>query len=486
MVRLSLGLIVKNEEGNLRECLEPVRSLVDEIVVVDTGSTDKTREIAQEMGARLIEFPWRNDFSAARNEMLQQARGDWFFWLDADDRVQPENAGKLNQLFSTLNGQNNAYIMDVVCQPEHPTSPTNVLPQCRLFRKHPQAGWEHRIHEQILPSLERLGYPMTFTDIQIHHVGYQDPAMLRRKVNRDLRLLRMDYATNPQDPATLYHLGLALLKIGQVEEGLKYLQEGLRYAPGKLDWVRSLYLHITQTLVKLNRRPQALQVLDQGLTDFPDDVPLWTLRGEILCQLDRFSEAEEAYLTALQLPLKRTLSCADQSLLQRKTARINLGMLYIDMRRMPLAESLFQQILMQEPQCIEALVWLGHVYLEQQDYPGIERVAGELVQCPMGNVYSDVLKAKMFLLQRRFPEARELLDRAIAQTPQMIWPRLVLSELMLLSSSSIDDCMAVQRDILRLDPSNLNAQITLERLQQLRESQNQQASSAGNGYSFTI
>src|SRR5438132_14215088 len=97
-------MIVKNEEANLAECLSPVRSLVDEIVVVDTGSTDRTREVAAAWGARIFEFPWCDDFSAARNECLRHARGDWVLSLDADDRVDDANAKKLEGLFAGLAG----------------------------------------------------------------------------------------------------------------------------------------------------------------------------------------------------------------------------------------------------------------------------------------------------------------------------------------------------------------------------------------------
>src|SRR6476660_1021776 len=93
--QVSLCMIVRNEEANLRPCLEPVRSLFHEMIVVDTGSTDRTRLIAAELGARVVEFPWCDDFAAARNESLRHATGDWIFWLDADDRVEASQAGRL-------------------------------------------------------------------------------------------------------------------------------------------------------------------------------------------------------------------------------------------------------------------------------------------------------------------------------------------------------------------------------------------------------
>ena len=87
--RVSLTMIVKDEEKNLPHCLDSVRGIFDEIVVVDTGSTDRTRSSAREFGARVFEFPWIDDFAAARNASLAHATGDYAFWLDADDVIDP-------------------------------------------------------------------------------------------------------------------------------------------------------------------------------------------------------------------------------------------------------------------------------------------------------------------------------------------------------------------------------------------------------------
>ncbi len=90
-IRLSACLIVRDSSRTLRACLESIRPWVDELVVVDTGSTDNTASIAQEIGARVFAFQWCDDFSAARNESLRYARGDWLFWMDSDDTIDASN-----------------------------------------------------------------------------------------------------------------------------------------------------------------------------------------------------------------------------------------------------------------------------------------------------------------------------------------------------------------------------------------------------------
>jgi len=96
--KISLCMIVRDEEGNLAGCLLPVKDVFDEIVVVDTGSQDRTTEIARRLGAKVHQFPWEDDFAQARNVSLQYATGDWIFWMDADDRLARGEAIKLKRL----------------------------------------------------------------------------------------------------------------------------------------------------------------------------------------------------------------------------------------------------------------------------------------------------------------------------------------------------------------------------------------------------
>src|SRR5438094_930042 len=100
--RVSLTMIVKNEEANLPDCLASASGLFDEIIIVDTGSSDRTKAVAAQFRAKVFDFPWIDDFAAARNEALRHATGDWVFWLDADDRIAGSEKPKLRALFASL------------------------------------------------------------------------------------------------------------------------------------------------------------------------------------------------------------------------------------------------------------------------------------------------------------------------------------------------------------------------------------------------
>ncbi|MHB1034266.1 MAG: glycosyltransferase family 2 protein [Pirellulales bacterium] len=111
MTAVSLTLIARNEESNLADCLSCVADLVQEIVVIDTGSKDRSREVARRFGAHVYDFPWCDDFAAARNEALRHASSPWIFWMDADDRLDPPNRDRLRALFASLGDENAAYLM---------------------------------------------------------------------------------------------------------------------------------------------------------------------------------------------------------------------------------------------------------------------------------------------------------------------------------------------------------------------------------------
>src|SRR5271165_1162863 len=161
---VSLCMIARNEESNLLPCLEPLAGLLEEIILVDTGSTDQTKESARRLGATVFDFPWIDDFSAARNESLVHANCPWIFWMDADDRVDPVNRVRLEALFAGLLGDNTAYRMRCMG-----TDGGSVTEHIRLFRNLPEARWQHRVHEQILPALSLLGAVVKPSDVVIHH-----------------------------------------------------------------------------------------------------------------------------------------------------------------------------------------------------------------------------------------------------------------------------------------------------------------------------
>ena len=207
--RVSLTVIARDEQENLPHCLESVRGIFDEVVVVDTGSKDRTREIAQEFGARVFDFAWIDDFAAARNEALSHATGDYAFWLDADDVVDSPEREKLLRLLDSLRpGEPAGYVVRCACDPAPDgTGGDTVVDHVRLFPVRDDVRWTYRVHEQILPALRRANVPVRWTDLIVRHTGYTDHALRARKLERDTRILHNELAERPEDPFVLFNLG---------------------------------------------------------------------------------------------------------------------------------------------------------------------------------------------------------------------------------------------------------------------------------------
>ena len=237
--RISLTLIVKNEASNLEPCLAGIRELVHEVIVVDTGSTDGTRQIAERLGAQVFDFAWIDDFAAARNAAIGHATGDWIFWLDADDRIDTDNLARLKRLFGSLRDENAGYRM--TCRSIDRAGSATITDHFRLFRNRPDIRWAYRIHEQILPAIRRTNGVLRETDVVIIHTGYADPATHRRKLERNLALLELALREHPGETSVLYHLAVNYTAVGRPADALPVLKEGLSRAGSNDPYIRNFY-----------------------------------------------------------------------------------------------------------------------------------------------------------------------------------------------------------------------------------------------------
>lgn len=194
-------MIVRNEAANLPACLDSVRTLADEIVVVDTGSTDATREIARAHGARVINASWTGDFSAARNLALAAASGDWILVLDADEVLPPASRIRIRELISGR--ARSAYNL---VQKNHLVEGAHVSVHIvRLFPNDPRVRFERAIHEQVNTSLERVGIRIVDTDVVFEHSGYASAETLAGKTERNRHIIEEALAREPDgDPNLRY------------------------------------------------------------------------------------------------------------------------------------------------------------------------------------------------------------------------------------------------------------------------------------------
>ena len=215
-IRLSQCMIVKNEEKNIVQALSWAKGIAFEQIVVDTGSTDKTVEIAESMGAKVYHFEWINDFSAAKNFAIDQAKGNWIAFLDADEYLDKNNAGRLIGVLQSIEANQQLRINDAIVCPlvnlDDQGRPFMVFNQRRFFRNKPDIRYVGSIHESLAMSTSSLSVPV----ISITHTGYSKRAFEdTKKVVRNIEMIRAELDKNPDDPNLKCYLADALAASGE-------------------------------------------------------------------------------------------------------------------------------------------------------------------------------------------------------------------------------------------------------------------------------
>lgn len=294
MASISLCMIVKNEEEVLGRCLDSIRQSVDEIIIVDTGSTDRTVCEAEKYTDKIYHFEWRDDFSAARNYALERGSCDYLMWMDADDVLPEGEAGRLKELKNSLDGDTDFVMLPYAAAFHDDGSPSFLYYRERIIRNGKGHLFKGRVHEAI-PVKGKLVY----SDIRIEHrkTGRSDG-------NRNLRIYEeMEKNKEKFDGRSLYYYGRELVSHKSYEKAVLMLEKFMDSPDGwkenKIDATRELAV----CYYRIGKPDHALKSLLRAL-EF--DVP----RGETCCSLgyhfmDRGRYEEAAYWFRQALAAKK-------------------------------------------------------------------------------------------------------------------------------------------------------------------------------------
>jgi len=269
---LSISMIVKNEEAFLDECLKSVREVADDIVIVDTGSTDRTKEIALRWDARVYDYEWNGDFAAARNFSLRHCTGDWVLYIDADERLTAESARVLPRLIAQENAD--AFMVTI----ENPQTmrqgmfhQQNAYP--RLFRRLPGVGFEGRVHEQVWQSLKRLKLTVQPSPLTILHLGYsRGYDVVKEKAERNLQLLRKQLEDHPDDGYAWFQMGNSLVVLQRYDEAKSAIEEALRQSHLDASIRASCYNLLAEVAVRSGKLPDAVSLCMKSLEIAPSQL----------------------------------------------------------------------------------------------------------------------------------------------------------------------------------------------------------------------
>ena len=282
MVTISLCMIVRDEEAVLKRCLDSAQGIWDELIVVDTGSTDRTREIAGSYTGHVYRYPWTDDFAAARNYSFSQARMDYCLWLDADDILTQDNRRRVLELKASLSPDTDVVMMRYHTAFDEQGKPVFSYYRERLIRNAPGWRWQGRVHEVIVPAGKVL-----YSDIAVEHrkLGQGDP-------DRNLRIYQKQLSEQqPLSPREQFYYGRELYSHGRLDEAVEvlssFLEEGEGWVENNLEACRQL----SGCLKEMGRKREALHALLRGLEY---DLP----RAELCCDIGQWFLEEQRWKQA--------------------------------------------------------------------------------------------------------------------------------------------------------------------------------------------
>jgi len=382
---IALCMIVKNEESSLQECLESAKPFFTQMCVLDTGSTDRTVEIARQCGATVRIWEWQDSFAAARTESMQGVLNKWIMWLDADDTL-PEHCGR-EIVEAVLSAPQDviAFVVPVrfVEERGHGVQVDHV----KVFRNFPGLQWEGHIHEQILPSLRlaaskagiteggRLGRLNAF----VLHSNYDtSPAGQARKRARDSKLLQLDLAERPDHPFVHFNIGMTAHYMGEFEIAIDALRKSIELAAPNESHVRKSYALWGQSLRSLGRDDEARACLEQGLQAVGADPEIEFYLAQLDSAQQDHMSAIQRYESVLKANLSNTFSSVDQGILGYKTLH-NLAAEHWAMGDYSAAKSRWEQSL-SDQFMPEIVVMYAQAALSQGDFEAVKYLLSQAIR----------------------------------------------------------------------------------------------------------
>jgi len=299
---LSLAMIVKDEEDNIARCLGSVKDIVSEIIVVDTGSTDRTVEIAKSYGAKVFFHKWSGDFAEARNVSLDHATGDWVMFLDADEELVVEDIQRLSELLVDTECEG-FYFNEISFIGERAGEGSIVNVAFRLWRNKPEYRFSGAIHEQIIATVQSHNPNIGFSAVRINHYGYLNKSTVDKdKIKRNLGILLKEIEKKPEDSFTRFNLGVEYLRLSDYEKALEQYKKAFANLTG-LDaaYASILVRNIALCLKELGRYQESLKVLKDAKEAYPDYTDLFYLEGLIHMDKKDFLLAADNFKACLRM-----------------------------------------------------------------------------------------------------------------------------------------------------------------------------------------
>jgi glycosyltransferase involved in cell wall biosynthesis len=433
MATLGLSMIVKNGGKDLRLCLESVRSIVDQIVIADTGSTDETVSIAREFGATVVSHPWQDHYAEARNAALAPITTDWVLVLDADEELIPEAGREIPRLLQDTSSEIGGYrlcirnyvkvrftsVLGTLSRDNHddveraraaPAYADHRL--CRLFRRHPGIYYHCRVHEVVEHQVINAGFRLAESDLRILHFGHlAETAGYQGKYDYYRRILKMAVEETPEYPHIWLQLAIVEKEFfANPEEAVACAQKAIALRPSEYEaW--SLIGTIRKNQ---NQHREAIDAL-QHLPDTGDyGVMKARSLGDLFHDTMSFKEARAMYLAAQQRMARSKTPFTTSFLAETESklgyVEVQIGMHKIGLRKLRHAIEVSPEVLDNHNRIVKACVLAGD-----------DEGAADAAEATLEHFVSDKLFARASALRLRLQQVaqgKKLLEAGLRFFPE--------------------------------------------------------------------
>lgn len=297
-LKISACYMVKNEELNLPRSLDSIKNAVDEIIVVDTGSTDNTIQIAESYNAKVIQTQWQDDFSTPRNLAIDNATGDWIIFLDADEFFKFPN--QIKNAIKNISAD--TVIIPRIDIDEDENRELNHDWSMRIFRNVDYLRYKGLIHEHLTNiKTGKINYIFGSSELTIFHTGYAK-SKIKQKLERNLELIELEEKTTGHKPKHDITLADCYMGLGDYDKVIFYVQKALHSSTVELTGRGRLYRNLMNSMRNLNQPDEeVLKVIDEAIKILPQLPEFYAERAITLCDLNRLEEALEYFYRSLEI-----------------------------------------------------------------------------------------------------------------------------------------------------------------------------------------
>jgi glycosyltransferase involved in cell wall biosynthesis len=298
-------MIAKNEEKYLEQCLNSVKEIVDEIIIVDTGSKDKTKEIAKKFDAKVFDFKWVDDFSAARNESLNHATKDWILVLDADEFIEKKDLQKIKNIvenpedFAGFQLEQRSYINSLFEGAAKNNSDFELVKDyqfyiphflCRLFKNNLGLKFSHRVHELVEYSITEKGLKYKKIDVVLHHFGsVKDEKLIAEKTWQYSNIILKQLEENPSSARYNYQAARMYFGRNDFANALKYFEKTAKIDPK----YKLVYSEMAKIYLAMNDKNRAIEYFKKSMKHNADNPSPANNLSVVYMSIGKFKQAKE-------------------------------------------------------------------------------------------------------------------------------------------------------------------------------------------------